>query len=86
MINYVDTYTVMVTNEKPIRIVNREAIRLAKLRAQREGRSAANAASITIIEALGKKQHPGQPSFLDNVVVKGGDAEKSSGNQPEKKE
>jgi hypothetical protein len=45
----------MTINEKPIRIVNREAIRLAKLRAQREGRSAANAASVTIIEALSQK-------------------------------
>jgi hypothetical protein len=72
-------------NNKPIRIVNREAIRLAKLRAQREGRSAANAASITIIEALNKKRNPGQPAFLDNVIVKDkGDL--SSGNQSDKTE
>jgi len=43
----------MAMNDKPIRIVNIEAVRLAKLRALREGRSAANAASQTIIEALG---------------------------------
>lgn len=42
------------TNDKPIRIVNVEAIRLAKRRALREGRSAANAASQTIIEALSR--------------------------------
>jgi hypothetical protein len=69
-------------NDKPIRIVNREAIRLAKLRAQREGRSAANAVAVTIIESLGeqnKKQNPGQPSFLDDVVLKGGEAGQSSG-------
>ena len=69
----------MVTNEKPIRIVNREAIHLAKLRAQREGRSAANAASITIIEALGKKQKPSQPSFLDSVIVKNNETDLSTG-------
>ncbi len=39
-------------NNKPIRIVNQEAIRLAKLRASHEGRSAANAVSQTIIEHL----------------------------------
>jgi hypothetical protein len=64
----------MVMNDKAIRIVNREAIRLAKLRAQREGRSAANAASVTIIEALGKKpggkNTPPDPAFLDQVVCK----------------
>ena len=68
----------MVMNEKPIRIVSREAIRLAKLRAQREGRSAANAASVTIIEALSKKRNPGQPKFLDDVVLKGSGAGSSS--------
>jgi hypothetical protein len=47
----------MVMNDKPIRIVNIEAVRLAKLRAACEGRSAANAASQTIIEALSKKQN-----------------------------
>jgi len=57
-------------NEKPIRIVNREAIRLAKQRALREGRSAANAVSITIIEALGGKQPKSKPRFPDNIVTK----------------
>jgi hypothetical protein len=55
----------MTINEKPIRIVSREAIKLAKLRAQREGRSAANAASVTIIEALGKKPQGGNPPGPD---------------------
>jgi hypothetical protein len=50
---YVDTYIIMSVNDKAIRIVNVEAVRLAKQRALREGRSAANAASQTIIEALG---------------------------------
>lgn len=39
-------------SNKPIRIINQEAIRLAKLRASHEGRSAANAVSQTIIEHL----------------------------------
>jgi len=71
-------FNTMNMNDKPIRIVNREAIRLAKLRAQREGRTAANAVSITIIEALGKKQNnkrnPGQAAFLDGVILKGSEA------------
>jgi hypothetical protein len=56
----------------PVQITNREAIALVKERAQREGRSAANSASVTIIESLSKrnKQNPGQPAFLDNVIVK----------------
>ena len=76
----------MTMNDKPIRIVNREAIRLAKLRAQREGRSAANAASVTIVEALGSKR-PGKkttidPDFLSRCICKstGGKA----GSQDEK--
>jgi len=86
MIFYVDTYNAMVMNEKPIRIVSREAIRLARLRAQREGRSAANAASVTIIEALGKKQNNKQssndPEFLSRRVCK--DTGGGPGGQDEK--
>ncbi len=44
----------MDTNDKPIRLTNVKAIRLAKERAVKENRSAANAAAQTIIEALGK--------------------------------
>jgi hypothetical protein len=64
------------TKPVPIQITNREAITLVRERAQCEGRSAANAASVTIIESLGRKnnqQNPGQPAFLDNVIVKGQD-------------
>jgi hypothetical protein len=67
-------------NNKPIRIVNHEAIRLAKLRAQREGRSAANAASITIIEALGKKNkslHARRIYTIPNQII-----DKDSNNGP----
>ncbi len=39
-------------NEKPIRLTNKKAIRLAKLRALHEGRTATNAATQTILEAL----------------------------------
>jgi len=49
-------------NNKPIRIVNIKAIRLTKQRALREGRSAANAASQTIIEALGGGNDTGDDS------------------------
>lgn len=52
----------MLTNDKPIRIVNIEAVRLAKQRALREGRSAANAASQTIIEHLGGEDFNINPS------------------------
>ena len=37
-----------------VRITDDEAIRLINERAQRETRTAANAASVTVIEALGK--------------------------------
>jgi len=47
----------MTLNDKAIRIVNIKAIRLVKERALREGRSAANAASQTIIEALSEKDN-----------------------------
>jgi hypothetical protein len=67
------------TKSVPVQITNREAITLIKERAQREGRSAANAASVTIIESLGKptNKNPGQPKFLNDVIVKDG-TEKSS--------
>jgi len=42
----------METNDKDIRLTNKKAIRLAKLRAIKEERSAANAAAISIIERL----------------------------------
>jgi hypothetical protein len=42
----------MKINEKDIRLTNKKAIRLAKLRAAKEERSAANAAAISIIEHL----------------------------------
>jgi hypothetical protein len=56
-------------NDKPIRIVNRQAIRLAKKRAELEGRSAANAASVTIIEALGPRRP--KHNFRDDIAEKG---------------
>ena len=40
-------------NNKPIRLTDIEALRLIKLRALKEKRSAANAAALTIIESLG---------------------------------
>ncbi len=63
----------------PVQITNVEAITLIRKRAQSEGRSAANAASVTIIESLSKQnnKNPGQPKFLDDVIVKD-DAGKSS--------
>jgi hypothetical protein len=42
----------MKINDKDIRVTNKKAIRLAKLRAVKEERSAANAAAISIIEHL----------------------------------
>ena len=47
----------MPKNNKPIRITDVKAIRLAKERATRERRSAANAAATTIIEALSEREH-----------------------------
>jgi hypothetical protein len=44
----------MVKNVKTIRLTNAEAIKLANERANKEGRSAANAAAQTIIESLKK--------------------------------
>jgi len=41
-------------NDKPIRLTDIEALRLIKLRALKEKRSAANAAALTIIESLGR--------------------------------
>jgi len=41
-------------NDKPIRLTDTEALRLIKLRALKEKRSAANAAALTIIESLGR--------------------------------
>ena len=61
----------MKINDKDIRLTNREAIILAKKRAVREGRSAANAAAITIIEALSPKSHPLKHNFHDSIVEKG---------------
>lgn len=62
----------MEINDKDIRLTNREAIILAKKRAVREGRSAANAAAITIIEALAPKKHQRAQKIPDNTVTKGG--------------
>ena len=59
---------------KTVRIFDKQAVELVNQRAAREHRSAANAASITIIESLGKKpqrDNPPGPAFLDNVIVKG---------------
>jgi hypothetical protein len=61
----------------PVQITNREAIALVRERAEKERRSLASAASVTIIEALSTKQNPGQPKFLDDVIVKGGSGESS---------
>ena len=47
----------MPKNNKPIRITDVKAIRLAKKRAIKENRSAANAAAVTIIEALSEREH-----------------------------
>ena len=47
----------MEINDKPIRLTEVKAIRLVKERAIREGRSAANAAHQTIIEALGSSDN-----------------------------
>lgn len=47
----------MVINDKPIRLTDVRAVKLAKERAVRENRSAANAAAHTIIEALGNKNN-----------------------------
>ena len=41
-------------NDMPIRLTDIEALRLIKLRALKEKRSAANAAALTIIESLGR--------------------------------
>ncbi len=60
-------------NDKPIRIVNVGAIRLAKQRALREGRTAANAASQTIVEALGDPNASGLNSSKhdNNTAITG---------------
>jgi hypothetical protein len=52
-------------NEKDIRLTNKRAIRLAKLRAIKEERSAANAAAISIIEYLTPEY--GTEDILDNA-------------------
>lgn len=64
-------------NEKDIRLTNKKAIRLAKLRAAKEERSAANAAAISIIEHLSLEfgeqdilQSDSSQTFLDTVKVK----------------
>jgi hypothetical protein len=58
----------------PVQITNRDAITLIKERARLEKRSAANAASITIIESLGKKpqgdNNPPGSDFLAKVHCK----------------
>jgi hypothetical protein len=56
-------------NDKPILLKNVAAVRLAKQRALREGRSAANAASQTIIEALDKNNtnNPGDIQVKSEV-------------------
>jgi len=71
----------MEINDKPVRIVNKRALKLVKERANREGRSASNAAAWTIIEALaGHAQEQrqdtggrgtGQVSFPENIVERG---------------
>jgi hypothetical protein len=64
----------------PVQVTNREAVALIKERARRERRSFASAASVTIIESLGKKT-PSDPAFLSQVVCKdtGNEAGLSSG-------
>jgi len=63
-----------------VRITDKEAVGLINNRAACEHRSASNAATLTVIESLSKKQNPGQAKFLDVVVLKGGDAKKSNEN------
>jgi len=54
---------------KTVRVFDRQAVELINERAAREHRSAANAAAITVIEALGNKRNH-EPKFLNNIVVK----------------
>jgi len=56
----------MEINEKDIRLTNKRAIRLAKLRAIKEERSAANAAAISIIEHLNSEYGTQDISEGDN--------------------
>jgi hypothetical protein len=59
-------------NNKAIRITCPKAIRLAKIRAKLEGRSAANAVAQTIIEALGDRycESDFKHNFRDNIIEK----------------
>jgi hypothetical protein len=65
------TQTVLIRDPRAVAIIN--------ARAQKENRSCSNCAAVIVFESASKKRNSGQPSFLDNVVVKGGDAEMSSG-------
>jgi hypothetical protein len=62
---------------KPIRVTDPIAIKLIHECAPKQNRSFANCAATAIVESLNKKRNPGQPSFLDNVIVKDG-TEKSN--------
>jgi hypothetical protein len=69
-----------------VRITNDLAVQLINDRALREHRSASNAATLTVLEAFNKQnKNPGQPAFLNNVIVKD-KGNLSSGNQPDKTE
>ncbi|MGD0077211.1 MAG: hypothetical protein ABSB91_01135 [Sedimentisphaerales bacterium] len=65
-------------NLKPIRITDPTAIKLVHESAPKQNRSLANCAATAIVESLNKKRNPGQPSFLDGVIVKGSEAGESS--------
>lgn len=66
--------TVLIRDPRAVAIVNE--------RAQKENRSCSNCASVIIFESVKKKlnnkRDPGQPAFLDNVVVKDNDGESGS--------
>jgi hypothetical protein len=59
----------MNVNEKDIRLTNKKAIRLVKLRAAKEERSAANAAAISIIEHLSSEFGTQDTAENDNGQV-----------------
>jgi hypothetical protein len=63
------TQTVLIRDPRAVAIIN--------ARAQKENRSCSNCAAVIVFESANKK-HPGQPKFLDDVILKGGDAEKSN--------
>jgi hypothetical protein len=67
---------------KPVHITNQTALKLIHECAPKQNRSLANCASMAIVEALGKKQNnkpnPGQPAFLDKVILKSSEANSST--------